>query len=237
MNLKLTALSFAAVSASSFALLLHAAPPNGRLQVDITAPADRSRRPWGSQVPYAVTASYDGKSTKFGELPGNDVVVRATYVPDTSAQAARSSTPLPEALIQMSQSNCTGCHDFTAAAAGPSFSAIGQRYKGKGGAAATLAAHIRNGSRGDWGAGTMPPHPDVQSQQAAAIARWIIGYGNDPAVHYSVGESGSFRMISIGKAAPHAGIALSAFYTGPLKPGDTRTPAGRNVVIVDGSGS
>jgi cytochrome c len=234
-KLKLTSLSVAAVSSVSFAFLLHAAPAANGAQVDIISPADGSRHAWNSQVSYAVSASYDGKSTKFGELPANDVVLRATYVADAGAATARRVSALPEALVEISQSNCTGCHDFAANSAGPSFAAVSQRYTGKGNAAAILAAHIRSGSSGAWGAGTMPPHPELSAAQASAIAQWIVSLGKDSSVHYTIGRSGSFRMTAAGKPGPHSGIVLSGFYTGPLKPGDSRAASGRSVVVVHGS--
>lgn len=235
MNLKPTALFLAAAFIFSAAVLLHAAPVASGAQVDITRPADAGHHAWNSQVPYAVTATYGGKSTKFGELPANDVVLRAVFVANLEAPSARRASALPDALVQISQSNCTGCHDFTASSAGPSFAAIGKRYTGKAKAVAMLAAHIRNGSSGAWGAGTMPPHPDLTPAQASAIAQWIVAQGNDPAVHYSIGKSGSFRMIPVGKPGPKSGIVLSGFYTGPLKPGDSRAASGRTVVVVHGS--
>lgn len=239
MNLKVIGLSIVAASASSSAFLLYAAPPIGDrgLRVDITSPLDRSQQTWNSQVPYAVTASYDGKSTKFGELPANDVVVRTSYVADVDAAAARRPAPLPDAVVQISQSNCTGCHDFTASSSAPSFTAISKRYDGKANLAAVLASHIKNGSSGIWGRGNMPPHPDLSAGQAIALAQWILLLGNSSSVHYSIGKSGSFRMTAAGKAGPRAGITLSAFYTGPLKPGDSRAAAGRTTVVVHGSGS
>ena len=44
-------------------------------------------------------------------------------------------------------------------------------------------------------------------------------------------------MTAPAKPGPDAGVALSAFYTGPLKPGDTSAATGRNTVIIHGSGS
>src|SRR4051812_14630527 len=147
MKLKVFVLAIAAISASSFAFLLSAAPSTAErgLRVDITSPADGSHQPWNRQVLYAVTATYDGKSTKFGELPANEVVLRAAYVADGDAPSARRASGLPEALVQISQSACTGCHDFVASSAAPSFAAISQRYVGKANAAAVLAGHIMNG--------------------------------------------------------------------------------------------
>lgn len=235
MNLKLAGWSLAAVSTFSFAVLLQAAPAAKGVKVDITSPAEGSRHAWNSQVPYAVTASYDGKSTKFGELPANDVVLRAAYVANVDAPSADGASALPDAIVQISQSNCTGCHDFNASSAGPSFAAIGKRYSGNANSVAMLAAHIRNGSTGAWGGGTMPPHPDISPAHASAIAQWIVAHGNDPAVQYSIGKSGSLRMTAVGKPGPDSGVVLSAFYTGRLNAGDSRAAAGRTMVVVHGS--
>lgn len=238
MKLKTIGLSVAALSASSVAVLLHAAPAASTgLTIDITNPTDRSRLPWNAQAPYAVTVSYDGKSTRYGELPANAVVLRATYVANADAPSAPSASALPQGVARISQSNCMGCHDFAASSAGPSFAAIGKRYAGRPNAVATLAAHIRGGSSGAWGGGAMPPHPDLSPAQVRAIAQWIVAHGNDASVHYSIGKSGSFRMTAPAKPGPHAGVILSAFYTGPLKPGDAGKAAGRNTVVVFGSGS
>jgi cytochrome c551/c552 len=236
MRLKVLGLSALVLASSLSAAWLHAAPPASGLQVDITSPADRTHLAWQSQGSYAVTVSYDGKSTKYGEIPPEAVLLGTSFVPDADAPSARRAMPLPQALVDITQSNCTGCHDFNASAAGPSFAAIGKRYAGQGAAVATLASHIRNGSHGVWGAGSMPPHPDLSPAQASAIATWIIAHGADPAVHYYAGKDGSFRMIAPGKPGPKAGLVLRAYYTGPLKSGAARdAAAGRDLVIVSGS--
>ncbi|WP_066824770.1 c-type cytochrome [Sphingomonas mali] len=237
MQFKILALSTVVLVSSLSAALIRAAPPTSDPQVDITSPADRSRLPWQSQGSYAVTISYDGKSTRFDEIPSSDVLLATSFVPDTDAPAARRAAPLPQALADITRSNCMGCHDFNASSGGPSFAAIGKRYAGQPAAAATLAAHIRDGSRGAWGSGSMPPHPDLAPAQAGAIANWILTHGTDPAVRYYVGKSGSFRMITPGKPGPRAGLVLSAYYTGPLTSGGTRNAVGRNVVVVMGTGS
>ena len=67
------------------------------------------------------------------------------------------------------------------------------------------------------------PHaaaPDLPPAQAAAIAEWILAQANDPAVHYSIGKSGSFQMSAPSEPGPQAALVLSAFYTGPLNPGE-----------------
>ncbi len=180
-----------------------------------------------------MTVNYEGKSTKFGEIPSNNVVVRATYVAD--ADAMPKVAALPDALVQISRSNCTGCHDFTANSSGPSFAGINKRYAGRGDAAAMLANHIRGGSHGSWGGGSMPPHPDMSASQASAIAQWIVNQAGNPSVQYAIGKAGTFRMNAPAKPGAKAGMAVSAFYTGPLMPGDTdKSATRRSTVIVHG---
>jgi cytochrome c551/c552 len=240
MNLKRIGVPILALSILSFGVLVHAAsaPSENGLSIVFSRPADGSRLPWKSQVPYSVVVTYDGKSTKFGELPAKYVIVRAASAANADAAAARPSGLLNEGLIQIAQSNCTGCHDFAANSAGPSFTAIGKRYAGQKGASETLAAHIRGGSKGSWGPASMPPHPDMSAVQAIAIARWIVTQAADPAVHYSVGTSGSFTMSPPSSRGPRSGMVLSAFYTGPLRAGDMRRPMrGKDRVVLYGSGS
>jgi hypothetical protein len=45
-------------------------------------------------------------------------------------------------------------------------------------------------------------------------------------------------MTAAGKPGPHAGMVVTAFYSGALKGSASRTPeAGHNTVVVYGSGS
>jgi cytochrome c len=233
-HIKVFAVS-AAVLMSSLSAALFAAPPEPGPQVDITLPADHTRLAWQSQGSYAIAVSYDGKSTKFDEIRSNDVLLTTSYVADADAPAARGTLPLAQPLIDITQSNCTGCHDFNASSGGPSFAAIGKRYAGQAAAATTLATHIRGGSRGAWGSGTMPPHPDLNPAQAADIANWILASGAKPGIHYYVGKSGSFRMIAPGRPGPRAGLVLRAYYTGPLKGEVPRSASGQNIVVISGS--
>ena len=237
MKWKPVTLSCAAIFALSPTLYLYAASQSADagLSVDITNPRGGDVLRWGTQSGYSVTVAYDGKSTKYGEIPANYVLMRASYAANLDAARARRKDALPDALIDITRSNCTGCHDFSASAAGPSFSAIARRYAGKAAAASKLVSHIKNGSSGIWSEGVMPPHPDLSEAQATAIAKWIVGHGNDPAIHYYVGPDGGFRMEAPTDPGPKAGMVLRAFYTGPLNDGDMRVAAGNDVVVVRGS--
>lgn len=236
-------LSIAGLAAALLAFVLHAEnvgaqanSKNAALQVDITSPADRSRLRWQGQGSYSVAVSYDGKSTKYGDIPSSQIVVTATYLPDVNKMPPPTGgDALPPGLVAMTQSNCTGCHDFSLKAVGPSFAAIGKRYPDVS-SVALLADHIRNGSAGSWGTTRMPPHPDLDQTQATEMARWIVDHANEIGVRHYVGKDGSFRMEAPAEPGRHAGMMLTATYTGPLKPGDTRHPAaGRSAVVVEGA--
>ena len=70
--------------------------------------------------------------------------------------------------------NCVACHAPSAKLVGPSFKEIATKYAGDAGAPARLAEKIRKGSQGVWGAVPMPANPQVNDDEANALARWIL---------------------------------------------------------------
>lgn len=89
--------------------------------------------------------------------------------PDTLA--AGGDDPIQKAL---NANGCTGCHATDQRVVGPAFREIGARYAGDAGAPARLAARIRGGSQGTWGAVPMPPNPNVGEADLAAIVGWLL---------------------------------------------------------------
>jgi cytochrome c551/c552 len=71
---------------------------------------------------------------------------------------------------------CFDCHAVDRKKIGPSFMDIASRYRSNPGALQTVADHIRNGSRGIWGAIPAPPSR-VTPEEAIALARWAIAGG------------------------------------------------------------
>ncbi len=111
MTVKIVAVSLAALAAS-IAVRAAAPAPGQELRVDITAPVAGTRLQWQSQAPYAVTVSYDGKSTRFGEVPSNAVVLRAAYVANADAPprargiAGRNCRDQPVELQRLPRFRC-----------------------------------------------------------------------------------------------------------------------------------
>ncbi len=151
-------LSLAALSVSTFAAPLHAAaaPRQG-----LTHRYHRARTRQPRRLGIASALCGDDQLRRQIEQVWRDPVK-----PDRHARGlrgerrcARPRAPaLPEGVAEISRSNCSGCHDFTANSDRSIVRGRPIAKRGTGPAAA-LAASIRNGSHGSWGGGSMPPHP------------------------------------------------------------------------------
>ena len=70
--------------------------------------------------------------------------------------------------------NCLGCHAVGTQVVGPAFKEVAKKYAGDKEAAATLAAKIRAGGGGVWGAIPMPANPQVNDAEAKKLAAWVL---------------------------------------------------------------
>ena len=185
----------------------------------ITAPGNDSTHAWNSLVNYGVVVSYQGKSTRYQEIPASEVLLQATYVPDlpaTSGKPVPTDVPTPAGLLDIVDSNCLGCHDFKAKAMAPSFAAIAARYPDSPATIGFLSQHIRVGSTGVWGSGSMPSHPDLTDSQLHDIVLWILKDAANPKVSYYVGTEGAIRMQASGTPGANGGMILTASFTSPI---------------------
>lgn len=78
-------------------------------------------------------------------------------------------------------SNCLACHQVHDKRVGPPLAVVAQRFAGQPGAVDYLAASIRSGGKGRWGAVPMPAQPQVSAQQARQLAAWILSLAPKPA--------------------------------------------------------
>jgi cytochrome c len=90
-----------------------------------------------------------------------------------AATPAREPARSPADLAK--QSACMACHAVSAKVVGPSFRDVASKYAGDATAPAKLAARIRAGGVGSWGAVPMPAHPQLAEVDALALARWVLG--------------------------------------------------------------
>ena len=90
----------------------------------------------------------------------------------TVACAPHAGAADAPALAKSNQ--CTVCHATESRQVGPSFKEIAAKYKDDAKAGDTLAASIKGGSSGKWGALPMPPNAAVGDADAHALAAWIL---------------------------------------------------------------
>ncbi|MCL2523515.1 MAG: c-type cytochrome [Betaproteobacteria bacterium] len=69
--------------------------------------------------------------------------------------------------------NCMSCHTVDKKLVGPAYKEVAAKYKGDAGAAATLAAKVKAGGKGNWGQVPMPPN-NVTEDEAKKLTAWIL---------------------------------------------------------------
>ncbi len=106
----------------------------------------------------ATPAAVPGRAASSAAAP-------ATNKPATTVDAA--------AAIALTQKHaCVACHAMTGKIIGPAFQDVAKKYAGRADAAGHLAARIRSGGSGIWGAMPMPPQ-SLPEADAQSIARWL----------------------------------------------------------------
>lgn len=69
---------------------------------------------------------------------------------------------------------CIACHQPAAKVVGPSWKDIGARYGDGKGTAAQMAASIKAGSAGKWGAMPMPAQAQIPDADLQSLAQWVL---------------------------------------------------------------
>lgn len=91
--------------------------------------------------------------------------------PSADTLAAGGGDPVQQLLAAYA---CNGCHALEERVVGPSFKEVAGKYAGNADAAARLAAKIRAGGQGVWGAVPMPPNPGLSHADLKAIVGWVL---------------------------------------------------------------
>lgn len=72
------------------------------------------------------------------------------------------------------QKNCLACHASDKKLVGPAYREVAAKYKADKNAQGLLAKKIREGGVGVWGQIPMPANPQVNEQEAQALAKWVL---------------------------------------------------------------
>jgi cytochrome c len=73
----------------------------------------------------------------------------------------------------LKKSGCTACHSIDKKVVGPAYVDVAEKYKGDAGAAAKLAAKVKNGGTGVWGQVPMPPNTQVNDADIKTMVAYI----------------------------------------------------------------
>ncbi len=79
-----------------------------------------------------------------------------------------------DAEALMRGSDCMVCHKADQRLVGPSFQEIAARYRGDAIAQKMLEQKVIGGGSGVWGEIPMAAHPDISTEQAEEIVKWIL---------------------------------------------------------------
>lgn len=70
--------------------------------------------------------------------------------------------------------NCLACHTVDKKLVGPAYKDVAKKYAGQADAVAKLADKIQKGGSGVWGPVPMPANPQVNAEEAKALALWVL---------------------------------------------------------------
>lgn len=77
-----------------------------------------------------------------------------------------------QALAQ--KNACMSCHGVDKKIVGPAFKEVAAKYKNDKAAPDRLAKHVKEGTKGNFGAIPMPPNPQVKDEDVKKIVAWIL---------------------------------------------------------------
>ncbi len=139
--------------------------------------------------------------------PGGETLVEAHFA---APKIAAGVTPEVDAgWTRLEASGCPSCHATEARTVGPALVEIAERYDADPGTVATLAAKLRAGGAGNWGATPMPAHDHLSAAEAADLVTLVLALdGDDAAAHRYAGARATDRTPALWELALEYGPEL-----------------------------
>jgi cytochrome c len=98
----------------------------------------------------------------------------ARFILAAAVAAAATAARAQSAEDLLKTNGCTACHTADKKLVGPAYSEVAAKYRGDAGAAAKLAAKVKGGGSGVWGAVPMPPNPMVKDDDLKRMIGFIL---------------------------------------------------------------
>lgn len=113
-------------------------------------------------------------AVEYGSAKATDASVVA--LSDAAQKQASKKTSTSEVDVQtlLAANACTACHAIDKKIVGPSFTEVASKYAGTDDAAINVAASIKSGGTGKWGAMAMPPMAGLSDAEALALAEYVL---------------------------------------------------------------
>ncbi|NMV37767.1 c-type cytochrome [Ralstonia insidiosa] len=96
----------------------------------------------------------------------------------STAFCAAGAHAAPDMQALADKSGCFSCHSMQTKIVGPAFVDVAAKYKGDADAPARLAKKVREGGKGVWGRIPMPPHPNLNEDEAKQLVAWVLSAGS-----------------------------------------------------------
>ena len=90
------------------------------------------------------------------------------------ALASMAAAPAFAQADLAQKKNCMACHAIDKKVLGPAYKDVAAKYAGQKDAVDKLAQKVMKGGSGTWGAVPMPANPQVNEQEAATLAKWVL---------------------------------------------------------------
>ena len=103
------------------------------------------------------------------------LAIAATTKADAQRGQAANASAGKSGVQIAKDANCLACHGLDRKIVGPSFKEVAAKYRGDAKAPEALAAKIRNGGQGVWGAIPMPPNQQLSAGDLNSVVDWILG--------------------------------------------------------------
>jgi cytochrome c len=96
-----------------------------------------------------------------------------------TAEAKKDDPDIEKGLKLYGSLDCSGCHKITEASIGPAYNQIGQKYENTDANINFLAEKIQKGGSGNWGTVPMAGHPNVSTDDARLLAKYVLSLKNE----------------------------------------------------------
>ena len=121
-------------------------------------------------------------STENGKIKPSDIVVNIDYLPEgfDKTEIVQGHRTAEEAVINtkgmrlIGLNDCKSCHGEYKKSIGPAFYAVSVKYSGNKGALEKLTRKVISGGKGVWGDVAMAAHPQLSTEDASEMVKYIL---------------------------------------------------------------